>query len=248
MGRPKKSAPQHVEPEDISQEAPEQEAWKQRRPMRTKRRSPPRNAGASPLRGKPSARPRRSGRPSPQDTTRPRTACRTSKTFGIEIARPHFSATKSQMKKKAQDVAAVSPGRDTEGRESVRRGLCRTPPNLPDDGGMDLLDAMEAMKPLIASLARRRSRGSSICWGNWRESAGMPSRHRLHAPRIIDARLVHDPIHRIARHPLLVVWPEQPSQSHHVLVHRVKPLVVPLQQGSPASGHAPAGRRRSARP
>ena len=60
------------------------------------------------------------------------------------------------MKEKAQDAApAARPARKPKAAAQAVEGYL-APPSFPDDGGIDLLDAMEAMKPLIASLGAEK--------------------------------------------------------------------------------------------
>ena len=64
------------------------------------------------------------------------------KTFGLEIGRQHFSSTKSQLKSKE---GKKKPGRKPR---AVVEGYLAPP----SSGGPELLDAIEAMKPLVANL------------------------------------------------------------------------------------------------
>jgi hypothetical protein len=70
------------------------------------------------------------------------------KTFGIEMSRSHFSAVKSQIKAKAEAPPAPrgKPGRKPR---AAIEGMVK-PPKPGSEAG--LLEAMEAMKPLVASL------------------------------------------------------------------------------------------------
>ena len=61
-------------------------------------------------------------------------------TYGIEMSPTHFSAIKSLMSKPGGGSSGRGPGRP------------RSTPGIPASGEADLLQAMEAMKPLIASL------------------------------------------------------------------------------------------------
>jgi hypothetical protein len=74
--------------------------------------------------------------------------------FGIEIAPSHFSAVKSQLKKKAStgvaDGRKGKRGRPKGSTSQAVEGYLAPPPSPAASGGSDLLDAMEAMKPLIA--------------------------------------------------------------------------------------------------
>src|SRR4051794_30274835 len=73
------------------------------------------------------------------------------KKFGIEMSRTHFSAVKSQIKKRGG--GAKPRGRPGRKPKAVVEGYLAPPPKQRDgDGEPDLLEAMEAMKPLVASL------------------------------------------------------------------------------------------------
>jgi hypothetical protein len=78
--------------------------------------------------------------------------------FGIEMAKPHFSAVKSQQRKKQGEGGSGVRGRagrrprGSSGR-SVE-GYLAPPPEAAGDG--DVLRALEAMKPLVASLGAER--------------------------------------------------------------------------------------------
>jgi hypothetical protein len=75
--------------------------------------------------------------------------------FGIELAPQHFSATKSQLKKRSLGKSPkAKPGRRPK---ALVEGYLAPPPKkrLPPDGS-ELLDAMEAMKPLVASLGKEQ--------------------------------------------------------------------------------------------
>ena len=64
--------------------------------------------------------------------------------FGIEIDKQHFSTQKSQIKKKAAAAAEVTGGRVM--------GVHVYSSSKQLSGEMELLDAIEAIKPLVASL------------------------------------------------------------------------------------------------
>jgi hypothetical protein len=68
--------------------------------------------------------------------------------YGIDVSKPHFSAIKSNYKKKAAGPKG-QPGRKPKG---TIEGYLAPPPKPALNGEPDLLDAMEAMKPLVASL------------------------------------------------------------------------------------------------
>jgi hypothetical protein len=74
--------------------------------------------------------------------------------FGIEIAPQHFSSVKSQFKKHEIDGATTdTPARKSKAGSQAVEGYLAPPPKQRASGGKpDLLEAMEAMKPLVASL------------------------------------------------------------------------------------------------
>ena len=72
------------------------------------------------------------------------------KKFGIEMSKPHFSAVKSQLKKR--EGGAKPKGRSGRKPKATVEGYLAPPPKVVPTREGDLLDAMEAMKPLIASL------------------------------------------------------------------------------------------------
>jgi hypothetical protein len=69
--------------------------------------------------------------------------------FGIVMDPQHFSAVKSQMKKK-EGVPPAKRGRKP--KSQAVEGYLAPPPNPRADGDATLLAAMETMKPLVASL------------------------------------------------------------------------------------------------
>lgn len=74
--------------------------------------------------------------------------------YGLEIPKPQVSAYKAQAKKKAADGSSNGkPGRKP--KASVEDYLA-PPPKLAPTGDGDLLDALEAMKPLVANLGKER--------------------------------------------------------------------------------------------
>lgn len=72
--------------------------------------------------------------------------------FGLEISPTHFSAVKSTEGKKGEAAPKGKPGRKPK---AVVEGYLAPPPPAPT-GGSELLDAMEAMKPLVASLGKEQ--------------------------------------------------------------------------------------------
>jgi hypothetical protein len=76
------------------------------------------------------------------------------KEFGIEIAPQHFSSVKSQLKKR-NDIAATKGKVQAKPKAASQaiEGYLAPPPKPHSSGSKpDLLDAIEAMKPLVASL------------------------------------------------------------------------------------------------
>jgi hypothetical protein len=72
------------------------------------------------------------------------------KEFGIELAPQHFSAVKSQQKKKEGEQKAKGGRKPTS--SGVKGYLAPPPKQRAMDGETTLLAALEAMKPLVASL------------------------------------------------------------------------------------------------
>lgn len=78
--------------------------------------------------------------------------------FGIEITKPHFSATKSVLKKRG-GAAPSKPGRKPKSGRPASRGVegyLAPPPKQGGTPGADILGAMESLKPLIAELGAER--------------------------------------------------------------------------------------------
>ena len=72
--------------------------------------------------------------------------------FGIDISPQHFSAVKSQIKKKeASSAPKAKRGPKPKSAEAAKDYLA-PPPKNPASGEPDLLAVMEAMKPLVSSL------------------------------------------------------------------------------------------------
>jgi len=82
------------------------------------------------------------------------------KIHGIEMTRQMFSSYKAQQKARdAKKEAAPKgkPGRKPKAAAAPAiEGYLAPPPKPAPPGGSDLLDAMEAMKPLIASLGKEQ--------------------------------------------------------------------------------------------
>jgi hypothetical protein len=71
--------------------------------------------------------------------------------FGIDMNPQYFSSIKSQMKKK--DGGARQGGKKPK---TSAEGYLAPPPKTAPTGGSELLDAMEAMKPLVACLGKEQ--------------------------------------------------------------------------------------------
>jgi hypothetical protein len=76
--------------------------------------------------------------------------------FGIEMSKPHFSAVKSQLKKREAAGGSAAPkGRRGRKPKAAVEGYL-APPKVVPTGEGDLLEALEAMKPLVASLGAEK--------------------------------------------------------------------------------------------
>lgn len=75
--------------------------------------------------------------------------------FGIEMSKPHFSAVKSQLKKREAGGGAAPKGRPGRKPKAAVEGYL-APPKVVPTGEGDLLEALEAMKPLVASLGAEK--------------------------------------------------------------------------------------------
>lgn len=80
------------------------------------------------------------------------------KEFGIEIAPGHFSAVKATEKKKAAAAPKGKLGRKPKAAPSqaVEGYLAPPPKQAPAGGEAGLIEALEAMKPLVASLGKEQ--------------------------------------------------------------------------------------------
>ena len=83
-----------------------------------------------------------------------------SREFGIEVTPQHFSATKAQQKKRQEKeggVPATRRGRKP-GQAADRgvEGYLAPPPKPRPEGEGDLLAALDAMKPLVATLGKEQ--------------------------------------------------------------------------------------------
>jgi hypothetical protein len=77
------------------------------------------------------------------------------KTFGIELSPQHFSSIKFQIKKRGGQLPNGKRGRRPMATPSVE-GYLAPPPKPAAPGGGDLLDSLEALKPLIAEFGADR--------------------------------------------------------------------------------------------
>jgi hypothetical protein len=137
-----KAAPKHVEPEEISQEVPEDEADGG---FETHGRTSPASKSEA-IRQAIAA-----GFDGPQEGT-----AYIRKEFGIEIAPSHFSSVKANEKKKG-GAPKGKPGRKPKVASQSVEGYLAPPPKLHPVGAQpDLLAAMEAMKPLVDSLGKEQ--------------------------------------------------------------------------------------------
>jgi hypothetical protein len=146
MGRPRspKSAPKHSEPEDISQEVPEVSVIEPFASSKVMTKSGAVKAAME------------DGLESNEDI-----AGFAKSRFGLEIAATHISAEKSRLKKKGGVTVTVRarrgrpPGSGTSAKQgrkprAAAEGYVAPPPKKATDES-DLLETLEALKPLIAS-------------------------------------------------------------------------------------------------
>jgi len=123
----------HVEPEDESQDIETQEAVERGNP----------DAGATISKSEAVRRALAAGKELPDEGV-----AYIRQQFGIEIAKPHFSATKSQIKKREGGPAKGNPGRKPT---TAAEGYLAPPPKQrPSDDAPDLIESLEALKPLVA--------------------------------------------------------------------------------------------------
>lgn len=73
--------------------------------------------------------------------------------FGIEIGKQHFSATKSQLKSQGVRQSKGRPGRKPR-TTSEQAGEGDSTPKAALAGNAKLIDALEAIKPLVDTLGR----------------------------------------------------------------------------------------------
>jgi hypothetical protein len=147
-----KAAPKHVEAEDESQDLEAQEAIEAQEPDEA--------GGKGMTKAEAIRRALAAGFEGPQEGT-----AYIRKEFGIEVAPQHFSATKSQMKNKptgrkgkpGRKPRHLMPDPQQSQKDAPPIEHYFTPEPKPTPaGGSELLDAMEVMKPLIASLGKEQ--------------------------------------------------------------------------------------------
>jgi hypothetical protein len=135
----KAAKPRHVEPEDESQETPEPE--EKVVPPKAKREAKSKTDAVKQALA--------AGFEGPQEGT-----AYIRQEFGIEIAPQHFSAVKSQLKKREAGTEPKSkPGRKPKAIEGY---LAPPSKRQPVGEETDLLAAMEAMKPLVEALGAEK--------------------------------------------------------------------------------------------
>ena len=148
MGRRKQTPPAPVEPEDESQEPLEDEDQEDRDDQEEPGTSRP---GGTIKKTDAVRQALAAGFDSPGDGVN-----FIRRQFGIEMQKTHFSAVKSQLKKREGEGGGEPKGqRGPKGRKPEATEGYLAPPPKPSAGGQpDLLAAMEAMKPLVASLGK----------------------------------------------------------------------------------------------
>lgn len=145
MARKKTAAPQHVEPEEQSQEIPDQEP-----DVEEEAADEPDSAG------KPMSKADACRALIAEGITENEDAVAAARSrFGIDIKPTDFSLYKSKEKKKRGEAAPKArPGRKP--RAAVEGYLAPPPKPRASEGEGNLLAAMEAMKPLVDSLGKEQ--------------------------------------------------------------------------------------------
>jgi hypothetical protein len=145
MGRPKTRFPAPSapppEPEEESQEAPEEEEDREEEDDQEETKTP----GGTVKKAEAVRQALAAGHDSP-----PEAVAFIKQRFGIDMAKQHFSAVKSQLKKREAEGGGEPKKRGPRKTEAVEGNVA--PPPKKAAGQPDLLAAMEAMKPLVASL------------------------------------------------------------------------------------------------
>ena len=147
--KPRNTVPKQVEPEDLSQEVPEEE------PVVQLVKEPLEQPGEKPMNKSQAAR---AAIDAGHDKPGPAVEYIKSQ-FGIEMSQPHFSAVKSGYKKaNAAAAAKAKPAKRGRppGSKAVEGYLAPAPKPRPIVAADELLAAMEAVKPLIASLGAEK--------------------------------------------------------------------------------------------
>ncbi|QEH36476.1 hypothetical protein OJF2_50400 [Aquisphaera giovannonii] len=144
MARKKTAAPKHVEPEDESQDVEEPDTEDQDD-------EPEASGGKGMSKAEAIRRVMADGIDNPSVGSQ-----EIRKRFGIDVTPQHFSAARSQMKSrdaKKSGAPKGKPGRKPKAASQGVEGYLAPPPKQQGTGGEpDLLEAMEAMKPLVNSL------------------------------------------------------------------------------------------------
>jgi hypothetical protein len=150
MGRPKKSVPAPIEPEDASQEEPDEEP-------------------AVVIEPEPVSLP--TGAVSQSDAARaaldagyekPAQAVEYIKaTFGIDMDPQYFSAIKSRTKAAGGEAKTPSapkgkPGRKPKAAAPATTSAAPSPKHAASNGELDLLGSLETLKPLIAAMGAEK--------------------------------------------------------------------------------------------
>ncbi len=149
MGRPKKAAPKHVEPEEESQEMPEEE------PEADEEEDDEPEAATSGGHAATMTKADVCRALLAEGITENEDAVAAAKSrFGIEIKPTDFSLYKSKEKAK-QGAPKGKPGRRP--RQVAETGqVVSQPKQAPAGGDVGLIEALEAMKPLVAQLGAEK--------------------------------------------------------------------------------------------
>lgn len=147
MARKKTAAPKHIEPEDENQDVEEPETEGQN--------DEPEASGSGMNKSQAARAAIDAGYEKPGEAVAHIKAA-----YGIDMNPQHFSAIKSNYRKAQGGAKAPKgkPGRKPKAAESQGvEGYLAPPPKQQGTGGEpDLLEAMEAMKPLVASLGAEK--------------------------------------------------------------------------------------------
>lgn len=150
MAKKKSAAPKHVEPEEESQELPEEEPEADEK----EGDEPAANGPASPAMSKADAC---HAALAAGIETAERAMEFTRSKFGVEIKATDFTLYKSKQKKQGGAAPKGKPGRKPKPAPSQAvEGYLAPPPKPSTNGEADLIEAMEALKPLIAQHGAER--------------------------------------------------------------------------------------------